>query len=327
MPTFTFPDGHQVTAPSAAADTVTVVSRRDVAHGVIELRLQRPGGGRLPDWAPGAHIDLLLDDGAVRQYSLCGDRWDAATYTIAVQREPCGRGGSVAIHDSIAVGSVVRFGGPRNNFRLAPAPEYLFIAGGIGITPLLPMIRGAELAGAEWRLLYLGRSRRRMAYLDELSPYGARVTMHCSDERGRIDLDTWRPRDARVRTYACGPERLLDSVAAWGAVEGGWPPKVERFAATASDSGAERAFEVVATRTGATVTVDTGETVVAALRRAGVSVLTSCAQGVCGTCETRVVAGTPDHRDALLDDDERTASDSMYPCVSRCRGERLLLDL
>ncbi|WES63405.1 PDR/VanB family oxidoreductase [Microbacter sp. GSS18] len=314
-------------AAQAASDSLTVVARTEVAGGVVEYRLQHSDGGRLPDWAPGAHIDVILADGTTRQYSLCGDRWDAETYTIAVQREAEGRGGSISLHDQVFAGDEVGFGGPRNNFRLAPAEEYLFVAGGIGITPLLPMIRAAELVGAEWRLLYLGRTRPRMAYVDELAAYEGRVEVHCADERGRVDLDAWRPTDPRVRVYACGPERLMHAITEWGAVGGGWAPKVERFTASAAAAAPERPFEVVATRTGATVTVERGESIVAALRRVGIGVITSCSQGVCGTCETDVVEGEPDHRDALLDDDERAASRSLYPCVSRCRGERLALDL
>ena len=220
------------------------------------------------------------------------------------------------------------FGGPRNNFRLAPALDHLFIAGGIGITPILPMIRQADLLDLPWRLLYLGRSRTRLAYLDELAAYGERVTVHCADEVGRAELDAWRPTDPGVRVYACGPARLLDAVQAWPAPAGGFPAKVERFTAAVSDGAqAASAFQVVAARSGATVTVRPDETIVAALARTGVDVITSCAQGVCGTCETDVLAGRPDHRDSLLDDTERAASACMFPCVSRSLGPRLVLDV
>ncbi|MGC5222355.1 PDR/VanB family oxidoreductase [Micromonospora sp. DT81.3] len=321
------PAAPPVAAP-AARRTLVVVGRRTVAEGVVELALARPDGSRLPDWAPGAHIDVVLPDGRTRQYSLCGDRWDAATYRIAVQRELDGRGGSAFLHDHAAEGFALGFGGPRNNFRLAPAADHLFIAGGIGITPLLPMIRQAELLDLPWRLLYLGRSRARLAYLDELASHGERVTVHCADEIGRADLEAWRPTDSRVRVYACGPTRLLDAVQAWPAPPGGFPAKVERFTAASTDgSHVARAFEVVAARSRSTVTVAPDETVVAALARAGVDVITSCAQGVCGTCETEVLDGRPDHRDSLLDDAERAASLCMFPCVSRSLGPRLVLDV
>jgi ferredoxin-NADP reductase len=182
MSTAVTPEGHVIGGASVARDVVVVRERRPVSEGVVELTLGRPDGSRLPDWAPGAHIDLVLPDGAVRQYSLCGDRWDASVYRVAVQREPRGRGGSVLLHDKVPVGSTLRFGGPRNNFRLTPSERHLFIAGGIGITPLLPMIAAAEAAGAEWRLLYGGRSRASMAFLDELAGYGDKVLIHPQDE-------------------------------------------------------------------------------------------------------------------------------------------------
>lgn len=319
-------------APEKAAtisrDTLVVRERHVRAAEVVEFVLSRPDGSRLPDWAAGSHIDLVLPDGTVRQYSLCGDRWDASVYRVAVQREVDGRGGSTALHDRTGEGALLGFGGPRNNFRLAPAEEYLFVAGGIGITPIIPMIRQADMLGVPWRLLYLGRSRSCLAYLDELALYGDRVDVHCSDERGRADLEAWRPADPRIRVYACGPNRLLDAIAGWGAVPGGFPPKMERF--TVSDepgAGQVTEFEVVAKRAAVRTVVARSESVVDALRRVGVDVITSCGQGVCGTCETDVLEGRPDHRDSLLDDEERTSARYMYPCVSRCRDSRLVLDL
>lgn len=311
----------------AGRGAVVVEDRRAVAAGVVELTLARPDGSRLPDWAPGAHIDLVLPDGRMRQYSLCGDRWDAHRYRIAVQREPDGRGGSAAVHDTVRVGDVLGFGGPRNTFRLAPAAGYLFVAGGIGITPLLPMVRQAELLDIPWRLRYLGRSRDRMAFLDELAPFGDRVTVHCADELGRADLDAWRPADPAVRVYACGPTRLLDAVGAWGALTGGHPPRLERFSGVDPVGAVANRFDAVAARSGVRVTVEPDESLAAALARSGVRVVTSCAQGVCGTCETDVLEGEPDHRDSLLDDDERRSARCIFPCVSRSRGELLVLDL
>lgn len=317
-------------AATKAADrgTLVIAGRRELADGVAELTLARPDDTRLPDWTPGAHIDVVLPNGLTRQYSLCGDRWDAATYRIAVQRAPDGRGGSAWLHEHARPGDAIGFGGPRNSFRLAPAEDHLFIAGGIGITPLLPMIRQADLLDLPWRLLYLGRSRARLAYLEDLAPFGDRVTVHCADELGRAELDAWRPAQPATRVYACGPERLLDAVRDWGALPGGFPPKVERFAAaTDAASAPGTTFDVVAARSGVTVTVQADESIVTALRRAEVEVITSCAQGVCGTCETDVLDGRPDHRDSLLDDAERAASRCLFPCVSRSRDPRLVLDL
>ena len=305
-----------------------VVGKRPLAEGVVEFTFARPDGSRLPDWAPGAHIDVVLPDGAIRQYSLCGDRWDPLTYRIAVQREPQGRGGSAALHHEVNEGDILGFGGPRNNFRLAPAVSYLFVAGGIGITPILPMIRQAEVLDVPWRLLYLGRSRDRLAYLSELDPHGDRVHFQFADEAGRADLSVWRPEDPLTRVYACGPERLLDEVESWAASGAGLPPRTERFTASAAAlSGPSMPFQVHAARSGITETVDPGESIIVALRRGGVDILSSCAQGVCGTCETAVLEGSPDHRDTLLDDRERAEGTCMFPCVSRCLGDRIVLDL
>ncbi|TYP90331.1 PDR/VanB family oxidoreductase [Blastococcus xanthinilyticus] len=316
-----------VTAADVATLRVTGKQRR--ADGVLTLDLASPTGGRLRDWTPGSHVDLLLPNGLTRQYSLCGDRWDPTTYRVGVLREPSGRGGSAFVHDELAVGDLVGVGGPRNNFPLVPSERYLFVAGGIGITPILPMVHQAELLGADWRLLYGGRRRASMAFLDELAGYGDRVLARPEDEHGLLDLAGFlgEPRTG-VRVYACGPAPLLAAVERACA---GWPPhalRTERF--VGAELGAptrDGAFQVELARSGTTVTVSPGTTVLDALAGAGVEVLSSCRGGVCGTCETGVLAGRPDHRDSLLDDDERAANDCMYVCVSRSRDPRLVLDL
>ena len=316
---------------SVGADVATlrVVGKTVVAEDVMTLELAAPSGGRLRDWTPGSHVDLLLPNGLTRQYSLCGDRRDPGTYRVGVLREPAGHGGSAFVHDELAVGDVVGVAGPRNNFPLVPSESYLFVAGGIGITPLLPMIAQAEQLGADWRLLYGGRRRASMAFLDELQAYGDRVRVVPQDEEGLLDLATFlgRPRPG-VRIYSCGPAPLL---AAMERACADWPAhtlRTERF--VADETGAPvrtTPFEVELARTGATVTVTPDMTIVDALGRMGVEVLTSCRRGVCGTCETTVLEGRPDHRDALLDADERDAADCMYVCVSRAISDRLVLDL
>jgi ferredoxin-NADP reductase len=313
---------------AAHGGTLVVTARRDVADDVIELTLARPDAGRLPDWAPGAHIDIVLPGGTTRQYSLVGDRWDAHSFTIAVLRERTGRGGSEYIHTRLNPGDQVGFGGPRNNFRLSPAPGYLFIAGGIGITPIMPMIRQAELLGDPWHLLYLGRSRRRLAYLDELENHQDTVTVHTADERGRAVIDDWLPPPTEAPlVYACGPERMLDAVDAWAPALGRHRVRLERFTARADDGRAATQFEVEVASSGAVVTVARDESIVEALRRADVDVITSCAQGVCGTCETGILRGVPDHRDSLLTETERAESRCLFPCISRSLSDRLVLDL
>jgi ferredoxin-NADP reductase len=317
------------TATATRDVTLQVVAKTPQSDDVVALTLAHPRGRRLPDWTPGAHIDLVLPTGLTRQYSLCGDRWDAHSYRVAVLREPAGRGGSAYVHDMLQPGDLVGVGGPRNNFPLVPSEEYLFVAGGIGITPLLPMVHQADLLGARWRLLYGGRRRASMAFLDELSGYGDRVEVVPQDERGLLDLGAFlvAPREG-VQVYCCGPAPLLAAIESACAA---WPPytlRTERFVAQEAGAPVRSApFEVELVRAGATVTVAPGMSVLEAVRTAGVEVLSSCRQGVCGTCETTVIEGEPDHRDSILADDERAAGDCMFICVSRSCGDRLVLDL
>lgn len=308
--------------------TVRVAGRRRESDGVVSLELVAADGGRLPDWTPGAHVDLVLPGGHTRQYSLCGDRWDAHRYRVAVLREAAGRGGSAWVHDRLAVGDEIGLGGPRNNFPLVPAPRYLFVAGGIGITPILPMIATADLLGADWALLYGGRTRGSMAFTGELAAHGDRVRTVPQDEQGLLDLPGFLGTPAPdTRVYGCGPAPLL---AALAQATAGWPShtvRTERFVPRATGAVRDTAFEVHLARRGTDVTVPPGRSVLDAVADAGVDVLSSCRQGTCGTCETTVLAGVPDHRDSVLDDDERAAADCMLVCVSRSVGPRLVLDL
>lgn len=304
---------------------VQVRAIRSPAEGVRELVLGPATDAPLPAWTPGAHVDLLLAPDLVRQYSLCGDP-DDPTWRVAVLREPTGRGGSKLVHDVLGVGDVLTAHGPRNHFALDPAPAYLFVAGGIGITPLLPMIDAVDAAGADWRLLYGGRSRASMAYLDDLTRRGRRVHVHPQDEHGLLDLDAAlaaTPPEALV--YCCGPEPLL------AALEQRCDAArlhVERF--TPRDAGdvlGPGEFDVRLRRRGATVRVTAGTTVLAAVESAGVTVLQSCREGTCGTCESTVLAGRPEHRDSVLDDAERAQGATMMICVSRSLDPMLELDL
>ncbi|MFI8214876.1 PDR/VanB family oxidoreductase [Streptomyces sp. NPDC085932] len=304
-----------------------VVARREfAADGVLALTLRHPLGEPLPVWEPGAHLDVVLGPGLERQYSLCGEPADRSAWRIAVLREVAGRGGSAHVHEQVREGDKVRVRGPRNTFRLEPAPRYRFVAGGIGITPILPMLAAAEAAGAPWTLLYGGRTRRSMAFTGELARYGDRVTLAPQDETGLLDLPSVLddvPEGTLV--YCCGPGPLLD------AVEARCPSgvlRVERFRPKEpQESGADGAFEVELARSGRTLTVAPDVSVLDAVRAAGVEVLYSCTEGTCGTCETDVLAGEPDHRDSVLTEEERAAGETMLICVSRCRGGRLVLDL
>lgn len=316
---------------ATGADVVTlrVTAKEIAADGVAVLTLEHVDAARLPDWAPGAHIDLVLPTGVIRQYSLCGDRFDAFRYRVGVLREPAGRGGSAFVHDVLAVGDTVGVGGPRNNFPLVPSPRYLFLAGGIGITPLLPMVHQADLLDADWTLVYGGRHRGSMAFLDELAAYGDRVHVVPQDECGLIDLPRWLgDPQPDVAVYCCGPSPLLDAV---GEAAAHWRPhavRTERFVAKEQAAPVrDEPFEVELARTGRSVTVTRDRTVLEAIRAAGVDVLSSCRQGTCGTCETDVLAGVPDHRDSILGDGDRAANDCMFVCVSRSCTDRLVLDI
>jgi ferredoxin-NADP reductase len=303
-----------------------VVDRREpVADGVLALTLRHPLGEELPAWEPGAHIDVVLGPGLERQYSLCGDPADRHTWRIAVLREPDGRGGSAHVHEQVREGDKVRVRGPRNHFPLRPSPRYRFVAGGIGITPILPMLAAADAAGAEWTLLYGGRTRASMAFAEELSRYGDRVTVAPQDETGLLDLASvldGLPDGTLV--YCCGPGPLLDAVeerCPSGALH------VERFQPKEQQTDTDSEFEVVLSRSGHTLTVPADVSVLDTVRAAGVEVLYSCTEGTCGTCETDVLEGTPDHRDSVLTEEERESGETMMICVSRCRGGRLVLDL
>lgn len=310
-----------------------VLERADISDGVVALTLGHPDGGELPRWKAGAHIDVHLPSGQeplVRQYSLSSDPEQRTTYRIGVLREPDGRGGSAAAHDALLPGSAVTVSWPRNNFRLASAARYVFVAGGIGITPILPMITEAERAGIEWELVYGGRSRSSMAFLDELAVHGDRVTLVPQDESGPIDvpglLGTVRD-DTLV--YACGPEPLLQAAEAAMA---DWPRdslRLERFAPkTVERTEPDTPFQAEFTESGAVVEVGAEETILDAAERAGLPVISSCKAGTCGTCETRIVSGRADHRDSILSTSEQEAGETMMICVSRAAEgcSRIVLD-
>jgi ferredoxin-NADP reductase len=309
---------------------VCVESKTVASDGVVALRLRELDGQPLPDWEPGAHVDLVITGAPTKQYSLCGDPAERGVWRLGILRDDAGSGASRHVHNSLQVGDVVQVRGPRNNFPLAASPAYLFIAGGIGITPILPMIRAAEAAGARWRLVYGGRARASMAFLDELAGYGDRVRVQPQDEVGLLDLDTLLGVPSPdTQVYCCGPEPLLTAVES--RVAATWPHgalHVERFSPRPLTAPVlSEAFEVHLARHGGTVTVTPEVSVLAALEAAGVPVLSSCAEGTCGTCETPVLEGAPDHRDSVLTDDERAAGDCMMICVSRSCTPRLVLDL
>lgn len=338
-----------------------VAATRWEGERVVSFELRDPAGGELPAWEPGAHVEVHLPGGLMRQWSLCSDPADRSRWRIAVLRLDDGRGGSRAAHERLTAGARVRVSAPRNRFPLAAAHDgpVLLVAGGIGITPLLPMARALVARGEQWRLVYGARSRSSLAFAGELEarahscasaagvplaaggPAGAGtppVTLVPEDEAGRIDLDALvaEAEATGAVVYACGPAAMLDALAARAAAAG-WPEdrlRTERFtaderaAATATAARASGdAFEVRLERSGLVVAVDQGVSILDAVRAAGVEVPSSCEQGVCGTCETRVLGGVPEHHDQLLTDAERAANDCMMICVGRCAAGPLVLDL
>lgn len=306
-----------------SAREVVVVGKRVEAEGVCSVSL-RPIADDAA-WLPGTHVTIGLPNGLERQYSLCGPPTDNH-WRIGVLAEPTSRGGSGYIHTQLRVGDRLPVLGLRNNFPLIAARRYRFVAGGIGITPILPMIAHAEAKGADWSLLYLGRIRRRMAFLAELEHYGDRVTVWPSDEYGTLNLRDHLVELDSTLVYACGPEKLVDALEVLSA---DWPEStlhVERFVARTVDLPSNP-FRIRLARSGHVLEVPSDKTIVDVLDDAGVSVATSCLEGTCRTCETRVVAGTPCHRDSALTAEERIAGDSVLVCVSRAKTEELTLDL
>jgi cytochrome P450/ferredoxin-NADP reductase len=322
---------HAAPAEVAADDgwiEAQVVALQPAADGVVEVTLGAKDGD-LPGWTAGAHAEIELPNGVIRQYSLCGAAREGTRWAIAVARDPAGRGGSIYIHDALRTGDRVRLRPPRNHFALrsTQAPVVL-IGGGIGITPLVTMAEDLQAARADWNLIYLGRSLGGMAYRDRLTALAPdRVSIWPSDEKGRFDLDALlAAAELGTQVCCCGPERLMH------AVEGlcdshGLAVILERFAPAEVDTSNDRPFDVVIQSTGETVHVQANESVLTALTRAGLSVLSTCQEGTCGSCEVGVAEGEILHRDTVLTREERAASETMMVCVSRCAGDRLVLQL
>jgi ferredoxin-NADP reductase len=296
------------------------------AENVLSLRLRAPDGAPLPSWEPGAHIELALASGRRRHYSLCGDPADTRSYRIAVLQVSSGRGGSMEVHTCARAGQLIAVHGPYNNFPLVPSAAYLFIAGGIGITAMMAMAAQVASAGEEWKLVYAGRRRASMAFLDEVGALGPdRVDVMPADERGRPELEAIiRAASPGTAVYCCGPDRLLDAVREQVAARPDLSLHNERFTGTAVDGGT--ACQVELRRTGRIIDVPADRTLLRAIHEVLPDIGVGCEQGVCGGCRTTVLAGEPDHRDELLSSADRAAG-AMLICVSRARSERLILDL
>ncbi|GAA4352119.1 cytochrome P450/oxidoreductase [Angustibacter luteus] len=299
------------------------------AEDVVSVELVDPDGAELPPWEPGAHLDLWVVADHAGHYSLCSDPADRTSWRIAVLREPDSRGVSTFVHEQLRPGMHVQVGGPRNTFPLAAAAEHRFVAGGIGITPLLPMMRQLHRQGTPFRLDYCGRRRTGMAFLEELATYGDRVHVHVGDEGSRADLEQLATQalGAGATMHACGPERMVSALEQH-AESTGLPLVVERFAAGEAHREDDGPFQVTLSRTGLTLDVPADRTILDVLEEKGLPIPNVCREGNCGTCETRVLGGAVDHRDVLLTPRQRRANERMMICVSRAASsEPLVLDL
>ncbi|MFD4354134.1 PDR/VanB family oxidoreductase [Nocardia sp. NPDC058518] len=310
-------------------DKLEVIAIESAATGVVRVDLRAPDGTRLPDWTPGAHIAVELD-GRSRQYSLCGSRLDCDQWSIAVLREPESRGGSAYIHEHLTVGELIAYKGPENRFEFTgAAPHTVFIAGGIGITPLIPMMEHAWELGLSWSLYYGGRTLGSMAFTAELSDrYPGRVVTRPQDAEGLLDIDAIiGGLDDSTEIYCCGPTGLIDTVEQTGAANG-IQVRTERFHAVPADDKADNgSYLVELAESGREITVAENSSLLDALREHGIDISSSCEEGTCGTCEVQVLAGAITHRDCVLSEDERRSGETMMACVSRCAGPVLRLAL
>lgn len=315
-------------------DTILVVLRRKrvEAEGICSFELVPRNGGDLPPFMAGAHVDVHLPGGLVRQYSLWGDPADRSVYRLGVLREADSRGGSAAMHEVLREGGELRISLPRNNFPLVEdASATLLVAGGIGITPLLAMARRLASLGRRFELHYSSRSRRRAAFLDwiEGSDLAARARLYHDDTGPRLDPEAvFSGRPDGTHVYVCGPAGFIGWILGAAQAAGIPERRLHReFFANPGRDASGGAFTVVLKRSGLTLLVPAGRSVADMLLAEGVDLPTSCEQGICGTCVTRVVEGIPDHRDEYLTDAEKARNDQFTPCCSRSLTDRLVLDL
>jgi ferredoxin-NADP reductase len=309
---------------------VEVIAKRSLIPGkILELKLSPADKSPINPWEPGAHIEIVLPSGLVRQYSLCGDPSDDF-YTIAVLREDQSRGGSIEVHDDIQVGTELIVRGPKNHFKLEPGALTVFMAGGIGITPLLPMMRSLSKQGKPWVLHYGGKSLAALAYLDALQLMeGNEISIYLKNETRRIpvsDIVSTLSTDDVI--YVCGPESMISEVEQVGAYAG-IRVCLERFGPAPGEKpevGGD-SFEVELAKSARTLTVPADTRLIDIVRTVVPSVPFSCEEGYCGSCETGVLEGVPDHRDSILSPEEKANNDCMMICVGRSKTPRLVLDI
>lgn len=306
-----------------------IAGKRELASGIFGFDLAAPDGSDLPPFTAGAHVCVRTPGGLLRKYSLCGDPAERGSYAIAVKREPCGRGGSASMADKARVDDELSVSLPRNDFPLVTSPAgHVFIAGGIGITPIMSMIRHLKATGGRFKLYYCTRSPAHAAFLYELirPEFRGQVTIHHDAGEANKAFDLWpvleRPTGQHV--YCCGPRGMMETVRD---MTGHWPASAvhfEAFSEPERQTRSDRAFRVKLARSGSIVEVPVGATILEALRAAGHAVSSSCESGTCGTCKTRLLGGAPDHRDLVLAEHER--ADHVIVCVSRALSDELLID-
>jgi tetrachlorobenzoquinone reductase len=307
--------------------SVVVSDRVQLTSGVLELHLSAVDGAVLPNWSPGAHIGLHLPNGLVREYSLVSDPFDCTEWAVAVAREPRSRGGSAYVHEQLTTGTVIEVDGPKNHFLLEPAERYILVAGGIGVTPLIPIAEHLHLLDLPWTMLYAGRSLTEMAYVERLRHrFGDRVTIHADDSGGGPPAlaALLAAVAANDLVYCCGPEGLVSAVSDIVPTDS---LRIERFRAPSHPERSNSAFEVTLARSGQRIKVSGSESLLDALQGGGIHLPRSCTEGICGTCEVGVLDGEIDHRDFLLTPQERARHNVMMACVSRARTPHLTLDL
>lgn len=314
---------------------VRVARKRAEAQDICSFELVEPQGRPLPAFTAGAHVDVHPGAGLVRQYSLCQPSDPTGRYVIAVLREPASRGGSKAMHDDVCEGDLLTISAPKNHFEMAPGThKRLLLAGGIGVTPILCIAETLARAGAAFEMHYCVRTRERAAFVDQMQASSFAASVHLHFDNGpaeqRIDLQAILDQpDGHTHLYVCGPKGFMDATLSTARARG-WPEAqihFEYFSAEVVKSDTDAEFEVVLASSGRVLRVARDQTVVQALAAAGVEVPTSCEQGVCGTCLTRVIEGVPDHKDVYLTPIEQAKNDQFTPCCSRAKSQRLVLDL
>ena len=310
---------------------VRVVERREEADDIVALVLQSANGAPLPAYEAGAHIDVKLPNGLVRQYSLCGDPDRDDCYGLGILKEANGRGGSLCVHEQLHEGSRIEISAPRNLFALAPARRSILLAGGIGVTPILAMAEQLSRAGSEFEMHYCVRTEERAAFRSRIasSPFADCVHFHFDDRPGtRLDAASLLAApEPETHVYVCGPDGFMDYVLS-AARAAGWPESnihFERFSGPVGEPGDDAPFEIAVEGSDCMVSVAAGQSALEALNAAGFDIPTSCEQGICGTCLTEVVDGIPDHRDMFLSEAEQAAGDCFTPCCSRALSSSLTI--